>query len=80
MPVLPPMAPLLFISKPGGNLPSVYCTIDEFIKGAASLRRYGITFDDNIDVMYMLKFIFFCHKILPGKERTKVLLKLNEIT
>ena len=26
------------------------CTIDEFIKGAASLRRYGITFDDNIDV------------------------------
>ena len=28
----------------------VYCTIDEFIKGAASLRRYGITFDDNIDI------------------------------
>ena len=26
-------------------------TIDEFVKGDASLRRYGITFDDNIDVM-----------------------------
>ena len=25
-------------------------TIDEFVKGDASLRRYGITFDDNIDV------------------------------
>jgi hypothetical protein len=36
----------------------VYCTIDEFIKGAASLRRYGITFDDNINIMYMLMFIF----------------------
>ena len=28
------------------------CTIDESIKGAASLRRYGITFDGNIDIMY----------------------------
>jgi hypothetical protein len=26
-------------------------TIDEFVKGDTSLRRYGITFDDNIDVM-----------------------------
>ena len=25
-------------------------TIDEFIKGDASLRRYGITFDDNINI------------------------------
>ena len=24
------------------------CTIDESIKGAASLRRYGVTFDGNI--------------------------------
>ena len=31
---------------------NVQCTIDESIKGAASLRRYGITFDDNIDVAY----------------------------
>ena len=28
------------------------CTIDESIKGAASLRRYGITFDGNINVKY----------------------------
>ena len=27
------------------------CTIDESIKGAASLRRYGITFDGNIDII-----------------------------
>ena len=32
------------------------CTIDESIKGAASLRRYGITFDGNIDVMYPFYF------------------------
>ena len=31
----------------------VYCTIDECIKGAASLRIYDITFDANIDVMYI---------------------------
>ena len=30
----------------------VLCTIDESIKGAASLRRYGITFDGNIDKKY----------------------------
>ena len=28
----------------------VTCTIDESIKGAASLSRYGITFHGNIDV------------------------------
>ena len=28
------------------------CTIDDSIKGAASLSRYGITFDDIIDVKY----------------------------
>ena len=29
------------------------CTIDEFSKGAASLdKRHGITFADNIDVLY----------------------------
>ena len=26
------------------------CTIDESIKGAASLKRYGITFDGNIHI------------------------------
>ena len=26
------------------------CTIDESIKGVASLRRYGITFDGNIHI------------------------------
>ena len=31
---------------------SKVCTIDEFSEGAASLRRYGITFADNIDVLY----------------------------
>ena len=31
---------------------NVFCTIDEFSEGAASLRRYGITFADNIDVLY----------------------------
>ena len=29
----------------------VICTINESIKGAASLGRYGITFDGNIDVI-----------------------------
>ena len=28
------------------------CTIDESVKGAASLRRYGITFDGNIHIWY----------------------------
>ena len=39
------------------------CTIDESIKGAASLRRYGITFDGNIDVMYI--FSKLVEKRLP---------------
>ena len=34
------------------RFPYVQCPIDEIIKGAASLRRYGITFDDKIDVKY----------------------------
>ena len=29
------------------------CTIDESVKGAANLRRYGITFDGNIDMIYI---------------------------
>ena len=35
------------------------CTINESIKGAASLRRYGITFDGNIDVLYISKICQF---------------------
>ena len=35
----------------------VICTIDESIKGAASLGRYGITFDGNIDVVYNFQWL-----------------------
>jgi hypothetical protein len=28
----------------------IICKIDESIKGATNLRRYGITFDDNINM------------------------------
>ena len=40
------------MSKNKNGLPQYVfvSTIDEFIEGDASLRRYGITFDDNIDV------------------------------
>ena len=31
---------------------NLQCTIDESIKGAASQRRYGITFDGNINIKY----------------------------
>ena len=34
------------------------CTIDESIKGAASLGRYGITFDGNIDVIVHYQHLF----------------------
>ena len=35
----------------GKQTDSVFqCTIDESVKGAASLRRYGITFDGNIHI------------------------------
>ena len=43
----------LFLS-PRISVDFFLCTIDESIKGAASLRRYGITFDGNIDVQYRL--------------------------
>ena len=33
------------------------CTIDESIKGAASQNRYGITFDGNIDVLYIFRWL-----------------------
>ena len=36
----------------------VLCTIDESIKGVASLRRYDITFDDNIDIKYKKPPVF----------------------
>ena len=36
----------------------VICTIDEAIKGAASLGRYGITFDGNIDVTVHFQHLF----------------------
>ena len=35
-----------------------HCTIDESIKGATSLRRYGITFDGNIDIKYKIPCFF----------------------
>ena len=38
------------------------CTIDESIKGAASQRRYGITFDGNINIKYNIPpvtYVFF---------------------
>ena len=44
-------------------------TIDESIQGAASLRRYGITFDDNIHIIvqdstsfvtYVFFIVIFC--------------------
>ena len=43
------------------------CTIDESIKGAASLRRYGITFDDNINIKYKtppFTYMFFIENCL----------------
>ena len=33
----------------------ISCTIDEFSKGTASLRRYAITSADNINVLYFVK-------------------------
>ena len=33
------------------------CTIDESIKGAASQNRYDITFDGNIDVLYIFQWL-----------------------
>ena len=62
------------------------CTIDESIKGAASLRRYGITFDDNINKKYntppvtyvvpykcFTKWIFIksFHAVLPRNRNKK---------
>ena len=44
------------------------CTIDDSIKGAASLRRYGITFDGNIDIKYMtlpVTYVFFHGNCMP---------------
>ena len=38
---------------------SFKCTIDESIKGAASLRRYGITFDGNINIKYKISPVLF---------------------
>ena len=32
-------------------------TIDESIKGAASQNRYDITFDGNIDVLYIFQWV-----------------------
>ena len=39
-------------------------TINESIKGAASLRRYGITFDGNIDVMYISKKLTYLREFV----------------
>ena len=33
---------------------NLQCTIDESIKGAASQRRYGITFDGNINIIVLI--------------------------
>ena len=48
-------------------------TINESIKGAASLRRYGITFDGNIDVVYNFQWLSI-YEIYPylknGREVT----------
>ena len=44
------------------------CTINESIKGAASLRRYGITFDGNIDIKYTtlpVTYMFFHRNCMP---------------
>ena len=40
-------------NKNGLTFDSSICTINESIKGDASQSRYGITFDGNIDVMYI---------------------------
>ena len=37
--------------------PCCLILIDESIKGAASLNRYGITFDDNIDMVYNFRWL-----------------------
>ena len=44
-----------------------------------SIRRHGITFDENIDVMYMymLKLVLFCQKTyLENKRTIKALIHL----
>ena len=45
-------ADAIVVLCPKDSLKSLH-TIDESVKGAASLRRYGITFADNIDVLYL---------------------------
>ena len=64
----------------------IECTIDESIKGAASLSRYGITFDDNINIKYktppvtyvfliencMLKTSLLNHFMLSYLEMSKI--------
>ena len=63
------------------------CTIDEFSEGAASLRRYGITFADNIDVLYNCLWICQASKsgaiislvFKPKKGRNLLMLQFFEI-
>ena len=50
---------------------SFQCTIDESIKGAASLRRYGITFDGNIDKKYKTPPHFYLRFSTKGISSSK---------
>ena len=52
------------------------CTIDDSIKGAASLRRYGITFDGNIDIKYMtlpVTYVFFMEIVCQRNDDQSIL-------
>ena len=51
-----------------GYFQNFECTIDESIKGAASLRRYGITFDGNINIKYKTSPLY---AVLPINEERK---------
>jgi hypothetical protein len=58
---------LNLIDCKAGYFQNFECTIDEFIKGAARLRRYGITFDANINIKYKnppFTYVFFIEIVL----------------
>ena len=57
------------------------CTIDESIKGAASQNRYDITFDGNINVLYIFQSVcIYLIFPLPENGRKLSILSFEDLT